>query len=77
MDKGKIKIWFDEEVDILYISLKEGVSVDSEEIEEGVRVEYDERKQVVGVEISGITKLLAKPLAKQLAQVVSGEVVTY
>jgi uncharacterized protein YuzE len=44
--------------------------VDSEEIEEGVCVEYDERKQVVGVEISGITNMLAKPLAKQLAQVV-------
>ena len=49
MGKGKIKIWFDGEVDILYVSLKEDVSVDSEELEEGVRVEYDERKQVVGV----------------------------
>jgi uncharacterized protein YuzE len=71
MDKGKIKIWFDEEVDILYVSLKEGVSVHSEETEEGVRVEYDESGQVVGIEISGITKMLAKPIAKQLAQAVS------
>jgi uncharacterized protein YuzE len=42
MDKG-VRISFDEESDILYLSLKEGVAVDSEEIIEDVRVEYDAR----------------------------------
>ena len=70
MGENKVKIWFDDEVDILYISLKEGTSVDSEEVEEGVRVEYDEHGQVVGIEISGITKMLAKSLAKHLSQIV-------
>jgi len=36
-----------------------------------IRIEYDENGQVVGIEISGITKMLAKPIAKQLSQVVS------
>jgi len=57
----KTKIWFDEDVDILYVSFKRGASVHSEEVEEGVRVEYDERGQIVGLEISDITKRLAKP----------------
>jgi len=63
-------MWFDEEVDILYISLKKGASVHSEEQEEGVRVEYDAQGQIIGVEISEITKRLAEPLAKRLAKVV-------
>ncbi len=64
-----IKVWFDEEMDILYISLKEGVSVDSEEVAEDIRVEYDEQGQIIGVEIYNITKMLAKNLAKQLKEV--------
>jgi len=39
-------------------------------VEEGVRVEYDEQGRVVGIEISGITKMLAKSLAKHLSQIV-------
>jgi len=70
MGENKIKMWFDEEVDILYISLKKGASVHSEEQEEGVRLEYDAQGQIIGVEISEITKRLAEPLAKRLAKVV-------
>jgi len=64
-----IKVWFDEEMDILYISFKEGVSVDSEEVAEDIRAEYDEQGQIIGVEIYNITKMLAKNLAKQLKEV--------
>ena len=65
-----VKVWFDEETDILYVSFKEGISVDSEEVAENIRVEYDEQSQIIGVEIHNITKLLAKPLAKQLREAV-------
>ncbi|MCD6213479.1 MAG: DUF2283 domain-containing protein [Candidatus Desulfofervidus sp.] len=66
-----VKVWFDEETDILYLSLKEGISVDSEEVaEEDVRVEYDKQGQIIGVEIHNITKMLAKPLARQLREAV-------
>jgi len=70
MGKNKIGIWFDEETDVLYVSLRKGASVDSEEIEEGVRIEYDTQGQIVGLEISEVTRRLAKPLAKRLAEVV-------
>jgi uncharacterized protein YuzE len=68
MGEGKIKTWFDEKVDILYVSLRKGASVHSVEEEEGVRVEYDERGEIIGVEITEVTKRLAKPLAKKLAE---------
>ncbi len=58
-------------MDILYVSLRKGVSVDSEEIEEDVRIEYDAGNQIIGLEISEITRRLAKPLAKRLSEVVS------
>lgn len=63
-----VKVWFDEETDIVNISLKEGISVDSEEAAENVRVEYDEQNQIIDVEIYNITKMLAKSLAKQLKE---------
>ncbi len=69
MDKN-IKLWFDEEEDILYLSLAEGEAVDSEEIAENVRVEYNENGMMIGVEISGISKMLASSIAKQLKELV-------
>ena len=65
-----MKVWFNEETDILYLSLREGISVDSEEVAEDVRVEYDKQGQIIGVEIHNITKMLAKPLARQLREAV-------
>ena len=65
-----VKVWFGEETDILYLSLREGISVDSEEVAEDVRVEYDKQGQIIGVEIHNITKMLAKPLARQLREAV-------
>ena len=67
MGKNKVKLWFDEEVDILYVSFGKGPAVDSEEKEEGMRLEYDREGRVIGVEIFGITERLAKPLARKLA----------
>ena len=66
MGKDKMKMWYDEEMDILYISLREGRAVDSEEIEENIRVEYDKQGEIVGVEISNISRYLAKYIAEKL-----------
>jgi len=71
MGKDKVKMWYDEGVDILYISFKEGESVDSEEVEENIRIEYGKDGEVVGVEISEISKQLAKSIAKKLEGVIS------
>ena len=65
----KIKMWYDEEVDILYISLKEGKAVDSEEVQENVRVEYDENGEIVGIEICNISRYLAKSIAEKLRRI--------
>jgi uncharacterized protein YuzE len=72
MDKN-IKISFDEENDVLYLLLKGGVAVDSEEIAENVRIEYDAQGQVIGIEIFDITKLLASALGKRLKETLKVE----
>ena len=68
MGKNKIKMWYDEDVDILYISLREGEGIDSEEIKENLRVEYNKKGEAIGLEISNISKLLAKTLAEKPKQ---------
>ena len=70
MDKDKIKVWFDEEEDILYVSFKEGVVVDSEEIEKDIRVEYGKEGEIMGVEIHNLTKMVAKSLTTRLKEAV-------
>jgi uncharacterized protein YuzE len=66
--KKNIKILFDEDNDILYLSLKEGADIDSEEVAENVRVEYDSRRNIVGIEIFNITKILATALSKKIKE---------
>jgi YD repeat-containing protein len=63
-----IKVWFDEDNDILYISLRKGVAVDSEEVSGNIRVEYDAQDQIIGIEIYHISRMLAKNLAKELKE---------
>lgn len=64
--KNRIKIWFDENEDILYVSFGKGKAIDSEEKEDGVRVEYNKEGKIIGIEIAEITKRLVKPLARKL-----------
>ena len=63
-----IKISFDEENDIFYLSLKPGAAVDSEEITENVRIEYDANGQIIGIEIFNITKMLASAVGKRIKE---------
>ena len=71
MGKDKIKMWYDEEADILYLSFKEEESVDSEEVEENIRIEYNKDGEVIGLEISEISKYLAKSIAEKLKGVIA------
>ena len=66
MGKSKIKVWCDEEADILYLSLKEGQTVDSEETAEGVRVEYGVTGETLGIEATGASIFLAKTLIRKI-----------
>ena len=48
-----VKVWFDEETDILYVSLGEGISVDSEEVAENssraLRIKKVSSVQKIGI----------------------------
>ena len=68
MGKNKVKVWFDEEENILYISLRKGEAIDSEEKEE-VKIEYDKEGKIIGIEILNVSEKLIKPLAKKIASI--------
>lgn len=51
-------------------SFGEGAAVDPEEIEENVRVEYGKDKEIFGIEICNVAKMVAKPLAAHLKEAV-------
>jgi uncharacterized protein YuzE len=57
-----MKVKYYPETDTLYIELKEGVSVESEEVAEGVVVDYDERGEAIGIEIDGVRKARERAL---------------
>jgi uncharacterized protein YuzE len=71
MGKSKIKVWCDDETDILYISLKEGQTVDSEETAEGVRIEYGVTGETLGIEVTGASRFLAKTLIRKIEEGIS------
>jgi uncharacterized protein YuzE len=63
-----IKFSFDEENDIIYISIKDGPAFDSEEVAENIRVEYDEQGELVGIEIFNITQIIANSIKKKIKE---------
>ncbi|MEW6482264.1 MAG: DUF2283 domain-containing protein [bacterium] len=75
MDKNKMKLWYDEELDVLYISFKKGVAIDSKELEEGVKVEYGGRGEIMGVEVLGVSRLLAPMLKRRIEESISQSLV--
>lgn len=46
-----MKVRYDPKADILYILIKEGEVLDTDEIDEDVWIEYDENGEVMGIEI--------------------------
>lgn len=46
-----MRITYDEEVDALYIRLKEVPYYESDEIREGLILDYDEQENLIGIEI--------------------------
>lgn len=63
-----MKVSYDQEVDILYIVIKEGPICDSEELDDDVRVEYDKEDSVIGIEILNGRKNIGKMMAEEIAQ---------
>ena len=46
-----MKVEYDVTTDSMYISLKEGVSAESEEVTDGVMLDFDNAGKVVGIDI--------------------------
>jgi len=46
-----MKVRYDPKADILYILIKEGEVLNTDEIDEDVWIEYDENGEVMGIEI--------------------------
>ena len=46
-----MKVEYDVTTDSMYISLKEGVSAESEEVTDGVVLDFDDTGKVVGIDI--------------------------
>ena len=70
-----MKVWYDGEVDILYISLRRGPAYDSEELSPDVRVEYDEKGKLIGIEVmnarTSVFKAIAKEIVTQLKETIA------
>jgi len=62
-----MRVWYDREVDILYISLRRGPAYDSEELDPDFRVEYDEEGKLIGVEVMNARARVFKTMAKEIA----------
>ncbi len=59
---------YDPEVDILYLTIRRGPIIDSDELDEDVRLEYDQKGGIIGIEISNARKNLARPLSATIAR---------
>lgn len=54
-----MRITYDEEVDVLYIRLKETPYHESDEIREGLILDYNERGDLIGIEILDASEYLS------------------
>ncbi len=57
-----MRLKIDEKNDALYFRLDESKIVDSEEVKPGIILDYDSNNNVVGIEITGLSKRV--PLAQ-------------
>ena len=69
MKKGKVRVWYDKSVDILYVLFKEGPSYEVIEADPDVHLELDEKGKVMGIEMwnaqkSGLIEQVSKAITK-------------
>ncbi|GAB5045801.1 DUF2283 domain-containing protein [Thermodesulfovibrio sp. TK110] len=68
MDKNKVKVRYDREGDILYISSGEGSIKDTVEIGEDVFIEIGETDEIIGIEIWQARRNIFNELFKYLEE---------
>ena len=61
--KDKIKkSWYDPEMDILYIQVKEGILADSREISDDFRFDLDQQGDILGIEVHQARTKVLEPI---------------
>ena len=66
-----MKIEYDQQADAMYIRLRAGTVVESEEIRPGVVFDYDVEGKVLGIEMLDVSELTDNP--RELAMELVGE----
>ena len=56
-----MKVKYDKEVDILYVSLSDEVIVESDEEKKGIIIDYSAKGRVAGIEILNASKQVGNP----------------
>ncbi|MEI6455102.1 MAG: DUF2283 domain-containing protein [bacterium] len=56
-----MKVKYDKEVDVLYISFSDNPVVESEEDKPGVILDYDEKGSITGIEVLNASKQIQQP----------------
>ena len=59
-----MKVRFDPEANILYISIKEEKVKDMEDINDDIWVEYNEKGEIIGIEIHRAKELIVSEILK-------------
>jgi len=60
-----MKLLVDERADALYLRLDDSKIIESEEVSPGVVLDFNEQKQVVGIEILGLSRRVPKPSLRE------------
>lgn len=70
--KDKIKkSWYDPEMDILYIQVKEGILADSREISDDFRFDLDQQGDILGIEVHQARTKVLEPIWSEIVNLLS------
>lgn len=67
MAKGKVRVRYDPEADIVYMLIKEGPIKDTVDVAEDVFIEFAEDESIAGIEVWRARENIFKPLADHIA----------
>ncbi len=70
--KNKMKkSWYDPEMDILYIQVKEGILADSREISEDFRFDLNQKGEILGIEVHQARVKILEPIRSEIASLLT------
>jgi uncharacterized protein YuzE len=57
-----MKVKYDKETDILYLTLQAGIVAESDSEKAGIIIDYDKEGNIVGIEVLNASKKIPQPL---------------